>query len=424
MAMLLIFNALKSSLSIDISVRHFEHGIRGEESIRDARFVEKLCKRLGVDFWVENGDVPRLAKERGWSLEEAARNLRYEFLLNAEEKFIATAHNAMDNAETILFNLVRGSGIGGLTGISPIRKQGEKTIIRPILNLTREEILDYLNEKNQEYCVDKTNSELDYSRNRIRKEVIPALVKVNSNAINHINLAGKNLSIYRDYENEITKKALKGVSDSLDISLLEDYSTEISKAIVFKFITDFCGARDIGRIHVESVMSLIKRGESGKQVDIPGYVVKREYERIKIVPRNSETKVSAGMAKYEEVSRKIVDLESDSFKKSDIIQGNYPKDRYTKWLDYDKMVGDCCYRTPREGDYITIKDGEGNLKKKSFNRYCIDAKIPREERVNMQLLCCDSHIVWVLGDRISEAFKVTEHTKTLICITVKERCGV
>ncbi len=172
-AMLLIFLELKNEMNLAISVRHFEHGIRGEESIKDAEFVKELCEINSVPFCLGRGNVPQYAKDRGLSLEEAARELRYKFLLECKEDTIATAHNMNDNVETFIFNLVRGTGIQGLCGINTVLERRGKHIIRPLLNTSRARIEEYLKENTQDYKFDKTNSDTEYARNKIRHEILP-----------------------------------------------------------------------------------------------------------------------------------------------------------------------------------------------------------------------------------------------------------
>ena len=161
-----------------MTAAHFEHGIRGEESLRDARFVETWCREQGIPFVLGQGDAPSYALSHGMSLEQAARELRYAFLRNADEigaEYILTAHNLDDNAETLLFNLARGSGTAGLCGI-PARR-GE--ILRPLLPVSRAEIEAYLEQNHVPHVEDSTNREDCYTRNLIRHRAIPALRAVN-----------------------------------------------------------------------------------------------------------------------------------------------------------------------------------------------------------------------------------------------------
>ena len=173
-----LLHLLKSE-GIEVIAAHYEHGIRGAESVRDMRFVEEYCAGRGIPFVFARGDVPAYAKEQGMGMEEAARKLRYEFLETKREELgcqlIATAHNANDNAETILFNLSRGSGAKGLAGIPPRRG----AIIRPLINVTRAEIEAYLEEHSVPHVEDSTNQSDDYTRNLIRHRIMPLMEELN-----------------------------------------------------------------------------------------------------------------------------------------------------------------------------------------------------------------------------------------------------
>ena len=163
----------------DVVAAHFEHGIRGEESLRDAAFVQSWCREQGIPCVTGHGDAPGYAAEQGLSLEEAARALRYRFLEETAEEqgcdYIATAHNGDDNVETVLLNLTRGAGALGLSGIPPRRGK----IIRPLLGVSRREIEDYLEKNAVPHVEDSSNQSDDYSRNRIRHRVVPVLRELN-----------------------------------------------------------------------------------------------------------------------------------------------------------------------------------------------------------------------------------------------------
>lgn len=179
MCLLHLMKSRAAELEIQVFAAHYEHGLRGEESLRDCAFVENWCREKGILCVSAHGDVRAFAKEKGMGLEEAARELRYAFLQKTAAALgctrIATAHNADDNAETLLFNLCRGSGAAGLRGIPPARGN----IIRPLLRCTRAEIEDYLRENHVPHVEDSSNAGEEYSRNRIRHRVTPVLREIN-----------------------------------------------------------------------------------------------------------------------------------------------------------------------------------------------------------------------------------------------------
>ena len=179
MCLLHLMKSRETELGIEVFAAHYEHGLRGEESLRDCAFVENWCREKGILCVSEHGDVRAFAKEKGMGLEEAARELRYAFLQKTAAELgctrIATAHNADDNAETVLFNLCRGSGAAGLRGIPRVRGN----IIRPLLGCTRAEIEEYLRENRVPHVEDSSNAGEEYSRNRIRHRVTPVLREIN-----------------------------------------------------------------------------------------------------------------------------------------------------------------------------------------------------------------------------------------------------
>ena len=163
---------------------HIHHGIRGAEADRDADFCESVCVSLGIDFELIRADIPTMAAESGRGLEEEARNFRYsEFsrILGSDSRFdrVATAHNSDDNAETLLFNLIRGTGLGGLSGIPPVRKLGEYEVIRPLIGVTKPEILGFCRENSIDFIHDSTNDDTIYTRNYIRHELMPMIERLN-----------------------------------------------------------------------------------------------------------------------------------------------------------------------------------------------------------------------------------------------------
>lgn len=211
-----LLRALKApELGLDTEIRacHLNHGLRGAESDADELFSRRLCDRLGVPLTVGRIDVN---KRRGKheSVEEAARRLRYDFFReNVSEAggVLATAHTASDNAETVLFNLVRGTGASGLCGIPPVRRSEGLTVIRPLIYCTRGEVEEYLSELGQGYVTDKSNNDVEFSRNRIRLNVIPELEKINPSLAASVSRMTKTLREDNDYLEELTGEALGGL---------------------------------------------------------------------------------------------------------------------------------------------------------------------------------------------------------------------
>ena len=264
------------SRGLELLAAHFEHGIRGEESLRDAAFVEEWCREKGIECIVGHGDVPAYAAARGLGMEEAARKLRYRFLEEtaAERscKYIATAHNADDNVETVIFNLARGGGALGLKGIP--RSRG--MFIRPLLDLSRREIEDYLEENRVPHVEDGSNASDDYSRNLIRHHVSPELRKINP----ELHLAvGRTARLLEDDEDCLSSLADKFIEEHYDgESLPMKELREQHRAVASRVIRRLC-RESLSYGHVRQALELLE-GTELKYLDVPGQRLRREQGRL------------------------------------------------------------------------------------------------------------------------------------------------
>lgn len=267
---------LRETADFELAAAHFEHGIRGEESLRDCAFVEEYCRDRGVACFVEHADVPALAAETGLGLEEAARSLRYAFLeRTAEEEgfdYIATAHNADDNAETVLFHLARGTGPAGLRGIPPQRGN----IIRPLLHLTRAEIEAYLAANGIPHVEDSTNSDEHFSRNRIRRSVVPVLKELNPSFPEAVERLGKLLRRDEACLDALAEDFIAGHFDgeSLPAAELLGLHEAVSSRVVRKLLP-----QSVEEKHIDAALALC-RGAGRACVDLPGARLRCERGRL------------------------------------------------------------------------------------------------------------------------------------------------
>lgn len=446
-ALLLALVSMQKDMDFTLEVIHVEHGIRGEESLQDAAFVEDLCKRCQVVCHSVTVDVPAYCQESGLGTEEAARLLRYqEFarLAEAMKAKVALAHHMEDNAETILFQMARGSALTGLCGMQPMRQDENGVLyIRPLLGVHRKEIEEFLQGHGMGYRVDSTNDQLDYSRNYIRKVVLPELERVNGQAVEHIHGAAGQLSEIKDFLSmevvkawEETAELVNGVK--LNLPVLLDLHRVLQKELVYKAIAEVSGGKkDITSTHVEDVLSLCSN-QSGRIAMLPnGVIGKREFD-VLYITKEDIAKATQGGAETETAVCALVVSESDlqdilcsggakeipfgkqgeklilSFRENTSNPDEIPKKTYTKWFDYDKIKAGFCIRTRKSGDYL-INDALGHRKK--LKQYFIDEKISSSDRNEMWLITQDNLVLWAVGGRISEHVKVTESTKTIIEIT-------
>lgn len=429
LCLLFMLKEFAEEMSLQLAVVHVNHGIR-EEAGEDAVYVEKICKELEVPFFLKETDVEAIAKSQGISTEEAGRNVRYEAFyevlkqLNAEEQGkIAVAHNANDRAETMLFHLFRGTGLTGLSGIKPVRDR----IIRPLLCLDREEIEQYLEKKEVTFCIDRTNNEDTYTRNKIRHHILPfAENNICTGAVSHMNRTAEMLleteEFLREQTISIYNKIVEEKGNSVYVSVKEFINQPrlLQKRILLLCMEKIAaGRRDIGLVHIENILSLFTK-EGNKELALPyGMSARRDFEKIFIGADSSKEikKVSGeievlipGEIEIEGIG--VLEFRVFEYDKSKII----PEKTYTKWLDYDKIEKSLVLRTRQTGDYLTINK---TLSKKTLKKYFIEEKIPKNERENIYVLADGSHIIWVPGHRISQYYKITSETRNILQVHLR-----
>ena len=419
----------KNEDSFDLLAVHLNHNIRGEEAERDEKFVVDFCETNGIPIIVESRDVQGFANENGLSVEEAGRILRYEAFRKAADKFndgdyvkIAVAHNENDNVETVLFNIVRGSGLKGLSGI-PVKRDN---IIRPLLCMRREEIETYLNDEKIDYVIDSTNLEVDYTRNKIRHKILPYLESnINQNvysAIDNLSQHAMQADLY--IENQVEKAYKKYVVGDTVKSEIKDEDYCIVSGVVRKCYANKSGAlKDVTSTHISNIVRLFD-SEVSREIELPySIVAKRTYDGISFAEKKEEMESDSPK---ENVSFRVEKSEDEQIINGDgwkvrinsankvEIDENIIKNKenkYTKYLDYDKINNDLFIRSRQNGDYLIV-NSEGGRKK--IKDYLSDMKIPRENRDEILMLADNSKVLWVIGYRISEDLKVTDETSRVL----------
>ncbi len=429
--LLYVLNEYRKQVPFELMAVHVEHGIRGAESLADAAYTEELCQRFGVPCRVCHVPVPQIAKENGQSLEEAGRAQRYrifeELCREWQADRIAVAHNQNDQAETVLWNLVRGSGLKGLGGIRPVRGR----LIRPLLFTTREKIEQVLKQAGIVWRTDRTNLEAEYTRNRIRLLVMPLLEQeLNGRASEHIAQAAHRLQEIQEFLECMTEHAAKRCirEEGADVLLLlEPYKMEESlvQQELLRRVLSMCGAlKDVGAVHIAMLEELTGM-HCGKACHLPGRLrAVREDGVLRFT--NSNIRKQSGQRIEAEYSVPVPgilrvgewNIETELLENDPSLQKQISEEKkYTKWLSCDTIKCNVCLRKRRSGDYLTV-NGQGGRKK--LKDYFIDLKIPKEKRDQIWLLADGSHILWVIGYRISEAAKVSEQTKQIMKIQMKE----
>lgn len=433
MALLYVLIEIRKKIKFQILVAHVNHGVRGEDALNDQLFVKRKCDELALPYYFKNVDMVSYGKEKGITAEEAGRELRYGFFRDILNKHgggkIAVAHNKNDQAETLLLRILRGTGIDGLKGMEFL--VGD--IIRPILNIDRFEIEKYVEDNNIETVLDKTNLQPIYSRNKVRLELIPYIEEnFNPNIINTLwrlsqvsSLDSKFLEQYsKSKYNLIVKNETKD-SIILNGKLLLNEDKSIVQRVVRIAIQKVNGSlQGFTEIHISSVLDLFLLGGTGKTLDLPNnIIVKTSYEDLIIEKKNS---IELGDFFYElelgennflqtgySFNIRIVHRESmDSFLMESKID-NFNKKNNVKLFDYDKIKGNLYVRNRRIGDRFIPFGMKGNKKLKD---YFIDEKIPKDLRDEIPIIVDDESILWIVGHRISEVYKVTKETKKILII--------
>lgn len=421
---------LKNVYDLTLIVVHIEHGLRGEESIQDARFVERLAKREGLLYRQHSCNITAIAKEEKISEEEAGRKARYTFFRAIKEELkcqkIAVAHNQNDQSETILFHLLRGSGLRGMRGMEPV--SGE--IIRPLLDTSRREIEGYLVQWGETYRQDKTNFETDYTRNKIRLDLLPRVEQmINPKAIEHIAEFGKAASEAEEYLEEIALNLAKEMVMKnkpsgivIDTKGLLGQKPIISKYVIRVALKEYVGhLKDITSHHIESLLELGKM-DVGKSISLPGNLQAVKGYRSIVIERARE--VIKEETIMEEVPLKIPGITSwGTFQfstciktKEEIEKERITQNRCTKFFDYDTIKIAPCVRSRRSGDFIVI-DKEG--RKKKLKEYLIHEKIPRTLRDTIPVLALGSQLLWIGGYRMGENYRPSEETEKILVISMK-----
>lgn len=427
----------RERVPFSLAVVHVNHGLR-QEADRDAEYVKQLCEELQLPFYLKKADVREVSRREKISAEEAGRKVRYEAFAHVLEELggdergkIAVAHNQSDAAETMLFHLFRGTGVYGMAGILPVREH----IIRPLLPCSRQEIEDWLRERKISWCIDSTNEEDTYTRNRIRHHILPyAEEKIVAGATRHVAQAAMQLGGLREYLETQTATAAAGcvhfseVGAEITLQVWQTHGEWMQNQILLWTLERLAGGRrDLTSRHILALRGLAEK-QGNKKVDLPGdWEGVRQYGLLVIrnaVEREEDCACFAmelkipGSCCLPDGSVLEVQLihhdEKGGFEKINVIEENV----CTKYLDYGKINHCLMVRGRRTGDYITINE---SFRKKSVKSFMIDKKIPAEERDRLPLVADGSHIMWVIGHRISAYYKITNHTKQIVQMRIRRR---
>jgi tRNA(Ile)-lysidine synthase len=396
----------------EFAIAHCNFGLRGEESEADEDFVKKLAKKYKVPFFVQHFSTAEFAEREKISIQMAARELRYVWFndLSVKEKYdkIAVAHHQNDVLETMLLNLVRGTGIAGLHGISPVKGK----IIRPLLFADREQIMEYVAKNNLGWREDSSNESNKYSRNLLRNEVVPLLKKINPDIENSIRQTSEKVSaaekIFADHIEKL-RDAVFTLKAQVHYLSLEKFSgKDRNVPVLFELLKDYGFNYPVTKEIFASLDS-----SSGKSFESPSYSLVKDRDQLVIALKDLlefmsltiEEGVSEITAKHFKLSFKI--SSGENFKIS--------SSRDVACLDLDKLKYPLQLRKWKEGDWFCPL---GMNKKKKLSDFLIDQKVPLNLKDRVYVLTSNGSIVWIVNYRVDERFKVTEKTQKVLSVSL------
>lgn len=417
-------------MNLSLFVAHYNHGLRGNESEKDEAFCRKLSESYGLPFLCGRLDITK--KQKGESPEDFFRRHRYAFLNKVAKKNnaqkIALGHNLQDQAHTVLMRLVRGSSLEGLKGIEPIR---ENKYIRPLIEVSRREIIEYLSKNNISYRKDSSNKDEKYLRNKIRARLIPLLKKeFNPKIEEDLAQTAKILRGEDDFIKTHIAQALHSdyiIKNKTTVSMNIDYLFGLHAAVrsrLFKTVLDdmITSKQAVTSKHINNVESILQKNVSGKSVSLPGSIIaRREYnilifERKKPIKKKLKYKYELKLGGPFYIRERNINVFLEKMR-----PGNIDCKADDKiYMDFDKLCPPLVLRNRRNGDWIEPMGMKG---RKKIKDYLIDEKVPRAQRDEMMLIADADSVVWIEKKRLSERVKITSKTRNLLEVRIIEKTG-
>ncbi|WP_422485653.1 tRNA lysidine(34) synthetase TilS [Gudongella sp. DL1XJH-153] len=424
MAMLYSLYELRQEYGIRILVAHVNHGVRGEFAKRDQDFVQAISNGLGLDYYTTDVDMVAYGKEHKMTSEEAGRLLRYDFFRKILKENgggrIAIAHNKNDQAETVLHRIIRGTGLDGLRAMTMINGD----VIRPLLNIGRDDIESFIEEKGIKTVEDHTNLQTVYTRNKIRLELIPYLRdNFNPNIVDSLyrlsEIAQSDLGVLdqemeKKYNLIVKKRTNNSIIFKGEAFMEQDEGT--ARRIIRKALLNLLGNLEgFGEIHIQNAIDLFRSGVTGKSVDLG--------RDASAIVSYDDLIIRIGKAQSQKMDKTILEIGENrlpgwklivSLQEADLISD---KGEFSNLhIDRDKVQGNIFIRPREDGDRIKPLGMEGTKKVKDI---FIDNKIPREERNNIPIIGDKKGIIWIPGNAISRDYRVDSNTRSILKITIK-----
>jgi tRNA(Ile)-lysidine synthase len=385
---------LLQELNYNIQALHCNFHLRGEESDRDEKFVLELCKQKNIPLLIKHFDTKEYAAQHNISIEMAARDLRYnwfyEVLAEAKAQCIAVAHHKNDQAETLLLNLVRGTGIRGLAGMYPLRNN----IARPLLCVTRQEILSYLNQMKQDYVTDSTNLERETTRNKIRLDILPLMAEINPNIVNTLSdTSSVIMQSIPFYQKEIERELEQVIINESELSIPRLSKRENVAVLIYEWLKDKGFTSTQQKEIAESLEST-----SGKIWESRAHRLLKDRDKLIIQEKNKQQE------DLQIVQEQVIEISETG--------------PHLAYFDKEKLTDSISYRRAKEGDWFIPFGMKG---KKLISDYLTDIKATRFEKENQMLALCGEDIIWVVGHRSDNRYRVDKNTKQIIRLRITNK---
>ncbi|KPK76661.1 MAG: hypothetical protein AMJ89_03810 [candidate division Zixibacteria bacterium SM23_73] len=436
-ALLYALLEIKDEFNLRLYVAHLNHKLRGRESDQDQKFVKNLASKLNLKFFSKSIDVKKEARKKKLSLEEAARLVRYRYLENLADRIkaqkIAMGHHADDQAETFLMRLLRGAGGSGLSGIPP--KRGK--IVRPLIEIKKEEIEKFLKQKGLSYRTDSSNLLPNYFRNKIRLLLLPQIKKnFNPKIVDVLNRASNIISLQQQYVEKNCEEILRLVCKSkrknkivLDLKRFIHYDISLKREMIRLCVKELVGDRfaslttsstELSFDSIERTLSLIQKEKSGRKVKLIGNTwAEVSGENLAIYSRKEKQyNYPISFPGKKNLRSLGMNIKSKIVSRPSLPQKIKSKGEEVAFLDWEKLKGQFRLRSRRPKDKFKPLGMQGT---KSIADFLIDMKVPRYERDEVMLLTTKGKIAWILGHRIGDEFKVTDKTKKVLRIELIQK---
>lgn len=451
-ALLHILRQLAGELGLSLHAAHLNHQIRGDEADADAAFVADLARRWDVPVVVESADVPALAKRRKLAIEEAARQARYAFLLKVARQVgapaVAVAHHADDQVETVLMHLLRGAGLAGLRGILPVSdltrlRVGDSAhragpavrLVRPLLEVTKDEILAYCQDNSLPFRFDRSNLDQTYFRNRIRYDLLPILETYNPNIRQVLRrtavVAADDYAFLAARLGEAWHRVLLDAGEgwlAFDLRAWRELPKSLQRGVLREAVRRLRQTlRNINWVHIENALEVLNTKETGASATLPrGLAAAISYDRFYIADAAwsppPDAPQLAGEALQVPVPGRAVLPDARWAVETVILDG--PPDHAARnpdpwqvWLDAAAAGRDLTLRPRQPGERFAPLGMDGRTKQVS--ELMTNAKVPKEWRANWPLLCSPSHVLWVVGLHVDERAALTAETESVLWVRVR-----